>query len=257
MRKALGAATALVLAALYAPILVMAAFSFNASRYFRWTGFTLDWYRRAWENPDLRSALGNTAVLALVSAVLSTALGTMAAVGARSAFRGRRLYAALVSLPILVPDIVLAVALLALFRSIGVPLSLGTAAVAHTTFNLAYVAVVVSARLQGMDRTLELAAQDLGATPWEAFWKVTFPAIRPGILSGALLAFTLSFDDFAVTYFTSGPGGATLPVMVYSMVRFGVTPEINAVSTALMAASVGLIAASLRLSRVPVCGGGR
>jgi spermidine/putrescine transport system permease protein len=257
MRKALGVYTALVLAALYAPIVVMVAFSFNASKYFRWTGFTLDWYRRAWENPDLRSALGNTLVLALVSTALSTALGTMAALAARPAFRGKRFYAALVSLPVMVPDIVLAVALLAFFRALGVSLSLGTAALAHTTFNLSYVAVVVSARLQGLDRTTELAAQDLGATPWGAFWRVTFPAILPGVISGALLAFTLSFDDFAVTYFTSGPGGATLSVMVYSMVRFGVTPEINAVSTVLLVASLGLIAASLRLSRVPIGGGGR
>ncbi len=257
MRKALGIYTALVLAALYVPILVMAVFSFNASKYFRWTGFTLEWYRKAWENRDLRSALANTVVLALVSMLVSAVLGTMAALAARSSFRGKTFYAALISLPVMVPDIVLAVAFLALFRTLGVSLSLGTAALAHTTFNLSYVAVVVSARLQGMDRSIELAAQDLGATPWGAFWKVTFPAILPGVLSGALLAFTLSFDDFAVTYFTSGPGGKTLPVMVYSMVRFGITPEINAVSTALMVASVGLIMASLRLSRVPIAGGGR
>jgi len=257
MRRALGAYTGLILAALYAPIAVMVVYSFNASNSFRWTGFTLEWYRRAWENRDLRSALANTVVLALVSMTLATVLGTMAALAARPVFRGKKLYAALVSLPVMVPDIVLAVALLALFRALGVSLSLWTAALAHTTFNLSYVAVTVSARLQGMDRTAELAAQDLGATPWGAFWRVTFPAILPGVLSGALLAFTLSFDDFAVTYFTSGPGGATLPVMVYSMVRFGVTPEINAVSTVLLAASLGLIVASLRLSRVPVAGGGR
>jgi len=257
MRKALGTYTALILAALYAPILVMTAFSFNASEYLRWTGFTLEWYGRAWGNRDLRSALANTLILASVSMVLSTVLGTMAALAARPAFRGKKLYATLVSLPVMVPDIVLAVALLALFRALEVPLSLGTAAVAHTTFNLSYVAVVVSARLQGMDRSIELAARDLGATPWGAFWKVTFPAILPGVLSGALLAFTLSFDDFAVTYFTSGTGNSTLPMMVYSMVRFKVTPEINALSTALLVASLGLIIASLRLSRVPIAGGGR
>ncbi len=257
MRKILAAYTALLLAGLYAPIAVMGLFSFNASRHFRWAGFTLDWYARSWENRDLRAALWNTVALALVSTALSTVLGTAAALAARPAFRGKRLYAALVSLPIMVPDIVLAVALLALFRTLGASLSLWTAALAHTTFNMSYVAVVVSARLEGIDRTVELAARDLGATAWGAFWRVTFPAILPGIVSGALLAFTLSFDDFAVTYFTAGPGGATLPVKIYSMVRFGVTPEINAVSTALLAASLGLLAVSLRISRIPLAGGGR
>ncbi|MFN3487024.1 MAG: ABC transporter permease, partial [Planctomycetota bacterium] len=125
------------------------------------------------------------------------------------------------------------------------------------TFNLAYVALVVSARLEGLDRTVELAAHDLGATPWAVFWKITFPAAAPGILSGAILAFTLSFDDFVVTYFTTGPGGATLPVRIYSMVRFGVTPEMNAVATVILAASLALIALALRISRVPPAGVGR
>lgn len=257
MRRLLGIYTALLLGVLYAPIAVMILFSFNTSKYFRWSGFTLDWYRRAWENRDLRSALAHTLLLALACTILSTVLGTMAALALRRPFRGRRLLTALVVLPVMMPDVVLGAALLSLYRALGMGLSLATAAAAHATFGLSYVTLVVSARLQALDASAELAARDLGATPWGAFWRVTFPALRTAILSGALLAFTLSFDDFAVTYFTAGPGGATLPVMVYSMVRFGVTPEINAVSTVLLLASLGLLAASLRLSRVPLLGGGR
>jgi len=258
VRKALGFFTAAVFLALYAPILVMIAFSFNRSQYsIRWTGFTLDWYRRMWEDNELRFALENSVQIGVASAVLSTALGTLAALAAREAFRGKRLYTTLVAIPLTIPDIVLAVSLLGFYYAISVPLSLWTAVIAHTTFNVSYVAVVVSARLQGLDRSVELAARDLGATPWGAFWKVTFPAIAPAVLSGALLSFTLSFDDFVVTYFTSGPGYPTLPVKVYSMLRFGVTPKINAVSTVILGMSLVLIAASLRLARVPASGGGR
>lgn len=258
MRKLLGAFTVAMLLILYAPIAVMTVFSFNASKYsMKWKGFTLDWYRRMADNRELHDAVQNTFVIAAGAAAISTVLGTMAALAARDAFRGKRLYAALLSFPITIPDLVLAVALMALFAAAGIELSVWTAMIAHSTFGLAYVAVVVSARLQGLDRTLELAAQDLGATPARAFWKVTFPAILPAVASGALLSFTLSFDDFVVTYFTSGSGNATLPVKIYSMVRFQVTPEINAISTVILAASLVLIAASLRLARVPAAGGGR
>lgn len=258
MRKALGGWTFAVMVALYAPIAVMVLFSFNTSRYsVKWTGFTLGWYERLWENRQLHGELVNTLVIAGSSTILATVLGTMAALAARRSFRGKRVYATLLSLPVMVPDIVLAIALFALFEAVRMPRSLLTAAVGHTTFNLAYVAVVVSARLQGMDRSIELAAQDLGATPATAFRKVTLPAILPGVLSGAVLAFTLSFDDFVITYFTTGPGQATLPMRIYSMARFAVTPEINAISTVVLVASLALIAGALRLSRVPIAGGGR
>jgi spermidine/putrescine transport system permease protein len=258
VRKALGAFTAVVLAALYVPIVVMVLFSFNQSEYgVRWTGFTLDWYRKLAENATLRHELGNTLAIAAASTAAATVLGTLAALAARAAFRGKSLYTTLVTLPVMVPDIVLAIAMLSLFDALTVRLSLATAIVAHTTFSLSYVAVVVSARLQGMDRSIELAAQDLGAPPAAAFWKVTLPAILPGVLAGAVLAFTLSFDDFVITYFTTGPGNGTLPMRIYSMVRFKVTPEINAISTVILAASLVLIAASLKISKVPVAGGGR
>lgn len=257
MRKLLGAWTAVVLAALYAPIAVMVLFSFNASPYLKWTGFTLDWYAELFRRHEIRDALWNTLILAAISTTLATVLGTLAALAARDRFRGKKLYVALVSLPVTVPDIVLAIAVFSLFRALGVPLSVVTAAFAHATFNLAYVALIVSARLEGLDRSLELAGRDLGCTAWGAFWRVTFPAILPAVASGALLAFTLSFDDFVITYFTVGAGNPTLPVLIYSMVRFGVTPEINAISTILLAVSLALIAASLRLSRVPLSGGRR
>lgn len=258
MRKLLGGWTALVLAALYLPILVMMAFSFNDSPYsLKWTGFTLDWYRSLRDNAVIRHELGNTLLLAGLSTVLATVLGTMAALAARNNFRGKRLYAALIALPVMVPDIVLAISMLALFDLLSIRLSLATAVVAHTTFNLSYVAIVVSTRLQGLDQTLELAAQDLGATPVRAFWKVTLPAILPGVASGSVLAFTLSFDDFVITYFTTGPGSGTLPMRIYSLVRFKVTPEINALSTVILVASLALIVAALKISRVPIAGGGR
>jgi spermidine/putrescine transport system permease protein len=258
MKKApLAIWTAAVLAALYAPILVMTVFSFNESPYYQWTGFSVAWYREMANDHAVRSTLANTLLLSSVSTVAATALGTVAALAARETFRGKRLYATLVSLPVMVPDIVLAIALLLLFRAVGATLSLWTAAIAHTTFNLSYVAVVVSARLQGLDRSMELAAQDLGATPAGAFWRVTFPAILPGIVSGALLAFTLSFDDFVITYFTTGTDSSTLPVLIYSKVRYGGTAEMRALSTVMIVASLGLIAGSLRLSRPPALGGGK
>jgi spermidine/putrescine transport system permease protein len=258
MRKLLGAFTALVLAGLYAPIAVMTVFSFNESKYsVHWTGFTLDWYRKLAQDDGLRDELGNTLLLAGTTTVLATILGTLAALAARDAFRGKRLYSTLIALPVMVPDIVLAIALRAFFTAVHFPLSLAAAVIAHTTFNLSYVAIVISARLQGLDRSIELAGQDLGASPFQTFWKVTLPAILPGVASGAVLAFTLSFDDFVITYFTVRPGDGTLPMRIYSMVRFGVTPEMTALSTVILVASLALIAAALKLSRVPVAGGGR
>lgn len=254
MRKALGAWTVLLLAALHAPVVLLALSSFNAGKYRAWEGFSLRWYGELAADHAVRSALSNTLVLSLAGTALATVLGTLAALAARRAFRGKRLYAALVTLPVAVPDLVMAISLLLLFRTLGVGLGLGTAVIAHATFDLAYVALLVSARLEGLDPSLELAAQDLGATPWEAFRRVTLPAILPGVAAGALLAFTLSFDDFVITYFTVGAGNPNLPMYIYSMMRFGVTPKINALSTLIFAVSVALVAVSLRLSKAPLGG---
>lgn len=251
MRRLLAAFTALVLVVLYAPTAVMIVFSFNRSRYaVRWTGFTCDWYRRMWHDRQLWDALQNTLVISIGAALLATVLGTLAALALRETFRGKRLFATLVSIPLMVPDIVLGVSILALVFALGLRPSRWTAIVANATFDLSYVAIVVSARLAGLDRHAELAAEDLGATPWQAFFRVTVPAILPALVSGALLAFTMSFDDFVITYFTTGPGDTPLAVRIYSMMRGDVTPEINAVSTLILLVSLVLIVVSLRLGRV-------
>ena len=255
MRKALGIWTGIVLVALYLPIAVTGVFSFRDPKAKTWT---LRWYESALGDHNLRDAVEKTFVIALAATALSTVLGTIAALAARESFRGKKLYNTLVALPVMVPDIVLAIALLSLFYALAIPRSLATAVLAHVTFDLAYVAIVVSARLQGMDRSVELAARDLGATAWGAFWRVTFPAILPGVLSGAVLAFTLSFDDFVITYFTAGTGNTTLPWRVYSLMgRFGVTPEISAVSTLILAVSAALVVAAIKIAKVPVAGGGK
>jgi spermidine/putrescine transport system permease protein len=248
MRRILGAFTALVLAILYAPTILMVVFSFNQSRYaIRWTGFTLNWYREMLGDHQLGMALSNTIIISTGSALLAVMLGTMAALAMRRVFPGKRIFATVVSLPLMIPDIVLAVSILAMIYAAGMRPSLLTAIAANTTFNLSYVAVVVSARLDGLDGSLELAAQDLGATPFRAFWNVTIPAILPGVVSGALLAFTMSFDDFVITYFTTGPGDTPLAVRIYSMMRGEVSPEINAISTVILAVSLVLIVAALRI----------
>jgi spermidine/putrescine transport system permease protein len=253
MRKLLGAFTALVLLVLYAPTLVMAAFSFNESRYaVKWTGFTLAWYGKLWNNHAMWTALQNTLLISAGAAVVAAILGTMAALAMRHAFRGKRAFAALVSLPIMIPDIVIAVSILALVYAVGGRPSIWTAIVANATFNLSYVAIVVAARLEGLDRSAELAAMDLGATPFTAFLKVTLPAILPGVVSGTILAFTMSFDDFVITYFTTGPGETPLAVRIYSMMRGDVTPEINAVSVVVLAVSLVLILAALAIARPPL-----
>jgi len=249
MRRLLGAFTALVLAMLYAPTVVMAVFSFNDSRYaVRWVGFTTKWYEKLRENHQIWGAFKNTLLISAGSAVLAVVLGTLAALAMRHAFRGKRAFATLVSLPIMVPDIVLAVSILAMVYAVGARPSLATAIIANATFNLSYVAIVVAARLEGLDRSAELAAMDLGATPSRAFWSVTLPAILPGVVSGAILAFTMSFDDFVITYFTTGPGDTPLAVRIYSMMRGDVTPEINAVSVVILAVSLVLVVAALAIA---------
>lgn len=242
--------TAAALAALHLPVLVLAVFSFNRSRYpVAWTGFTLDWYAELLRRPDVLAALRTSLLVGLVSTALSTVLGTLFALGlARGRPRARTALEALVLLPIVTPEIVAGIALLALFASAGLALGVTTIAIAHTAFSIAFVVVVVRARLEGMDRTLEEAALTLGASAWRAFYRVTLPLLWPGILAGALLAFTMSLDDFMITFFVAGPGSSTLPLVVYSMARRGVDPSINAISTLLVFASTLLIAAFDRLA---------
>jgi spermidine/putrescine transport system permease protein len=217
-------------------VLVLVAHSFNASRYSAgWSGFTLHWYARLLERPDILRALRLSLTVAAVSTVMATALGTLVALAlARRAFRGQRLVEGGLYLPIVTPEIVAGISLLILFAALRVPLGVATVVVAHTAFSLPFVTVVVLARLRGMDRSLEEAALVLGADEATAFRRITLPLLAPGIIAGALLAFTLSLDDFVITFFVAGPGSTTLPLLVYSMVRRGIEPTINAVSAVLV-----------------------
>lgn len=242
---------ALVYLFLYAPIAVLVVFSFNTSRLgVNLSGFTLRWYAAVAKNDRILEAAWNSLVVAVVATLASTALGTLTAFAfARHRFAGKTLLEGLIYVPIILPEIIMGISLLVLFRSIGLRLGLLTVAIAHITFCMSFVFVVVRARLHDLDRNLERAAMDLGANEWQTFWKVTFPLVFPGILAGLLLAFTLSVDDVIVTFFTTGPGATTLPLQVYSMVKFGVSPEINALSTVMLAVSMSLIVLAERLQR--------
>ena len=236
---------------LHLPVVVLVLFSFNASKYsVAWTGFTLDWYRRLAERPDLLRGLRASLIVGTISTAVATGLGTLLALGlARPRLRGRRALEALLYLPIVTPEIVAGISLLSLFVLLGVPLGLGSITIAHIAFNVAFVAVVVRARLEGMDRSLEEAALMLGADELTAFRTVTLPLLWPGVLAGALLAFTMSFDDYVITSLVAGAGSSTLPIVVYGMVRRNVEPSVNAISTLILAGTSLLIWLADRLAR--------
>jgi spermidine/putrescine transport system permease protein len=242
---------------LYAPLITLMAFSFNTSRRnIVWRGFTLDWYRQAFEDSDLIAAFGNSLTIAAVSTVVSVALGALTAMLLwRFRFPGKPALEGALGLPIVVPEICMGVAMLVFFTQILPwptdmiwPLNLGAIIISHISFSFSFVAIVIRGRLASFNRELEEAARDLGAGEWRIFWDVLVPHMRPGLLAGALLAFTLSLDDFVITFFTSGPDTTTFPVKVYSMVRFSVTPEVNAASTILIVLTVALTAIALRVS---------
>lgn len=242
----------LLLLFLYVPIVILVIYSFNASqRGAVWTGFTLHWYNVLFNDRAVKKALEVTLWVGFWSTLIATVFGTLAAFALERfpRFRGRMPFDAVLYLPIIIPDIVMAISTLLFFVVLGVPLSRYTILIAHVAFNVAYVAVVVRARLADMDRTLEEAAMDLGADEWRTFRYIILPLLMPGILAGALLAFTLSLDDFVITFFVSGPGSTTLPVRVYSMIRLGVTPEVNAISTLMLLGSIMLLLISLALQR--------
>ena len=250
-RRLLAAHTALVYLFLWVPIAVLAVFSFNAGRQTAvWRGFTLDWYRRLLANEALLASVRNSLAAAALTTLIATVIGTLAALALRRTdLRGRGATLALLFLPMVIPEVVLGAALLTFFGTIGLRLSLVTVVIAHVVFSVSYVALVVRARLAGLDPALEEAARDLGAGPFETFRRVTLPLIFPGIAASALLVFTLSIDDYVVTSFVAGAGATTLPLHVYSMLRVGVTPEVNAVSTLLLAGTIALIVAAQRLLR--------
>jgi spermidine/putrescine transport system permease protein len=237
---------------LYLPIVILVIYSFNASRYASgaWRGFSVQWYTSLFSNEAIGAALKNTLIVAGASTFISTVFGTMVALAMeRYRFPGKLAFDALLYLPIIIPDIAMAVMLLLFFVLGHARLGIVTIIISHTAFNISFVAVVVRARLAYFDISLEEAAQDLYANEWQTFRLVTLPLIMPGILGGALMAFTLSIDDFVITFFTSGPGSTTLPLRIYSMVKLGVTPEINALSSIMLLVSMGLVMMSLTLRK--------
>lgn len=260
-RWVLWAGAAAVLLFFYAPIVVLVVFSFSDSDTVgTWGGFTTRWYSAFADNDEVRDALGVSLRVAFVSTLVSIVLGTMSALALeRFEFRGKKVFDGLLYLPIIVPDVTMAVSML-LFFSKGLQAlddwfglewqkGVSTVIVSHIAFNISFVSVVVRARLSGMDTTLEQAASDLYASRWRTFRHVTFPQILPGIAGGALLAFTLSLDDVVITQFALGPGATTLPVWVFGVVRRGVTPLVNAVSVVMLAASMALVLLSVLAQR--------
>ena len=232
---------------LYAPILILVLFSFNESKLNAvWTGFSLKWYKSLFANESILTALKNTLIIAVTSTILSVMLGTVTAVGMyRYKFRGKGLLDAILFIPIVIPEIVMGIAMLSFFSmvqdTLNFEMGLITLIIAHVTFSVSYVVTVVRSRLDGFDKHLEEAAMDLGATPLQTFFKVTLPVIMPGIVSGGLLAFTLSLDDVIISFFVAGAESTTLPLKVLSMVKFGVTPEINALSTIMLLITVIMV----------------
>ncbi len=260
--RLLGAWGLLFLFFVYAPILVVVAFSFNSNpiNMMIWSGFTFDWYWSIFGHPtelneqtlyvestdQLLAAVGNSLTVAAATTIVSTVLGTMTALALyRYRFRAQRFYQGILYMPMVMPDIVLGIALLVFFVNFGVSLGLVSIIVGHCTFLISYVFVVVSARLAGMDDTLEQASADLGANEWTTFRRITLPQILPGVVGGALLAFIISMDDLVITYFIAGVDSTTLPLFIYGMLRRGVKPEINAIATLMLVFS--LVVASLGL----------
>jgi putrescine transport system permease protein len=241
---------------LYVPILLLVIYSFNESKLVTvWAGFSTKWYSQLLHNQAILDAAWVTIRVAFLSATLATVLGTMAAISLTrySRFRGRILFSGMVFAPLVMPEVITGLSLLLLFVAIGFDRGFWTLIIAHITFTMCFVAVVVQSRLMSFDRSIEEAALDLGATPLATFFQVTLPVIAPAVFSGWVLAFTLSMDDLVISNFTSGPGATTLPMKIYSQVRLGVTPEINAVSTILIGiVTIGVICVSIMTKRQEV-----
>lgn len=234
---------------LYIPMIILVIFSFNESKLVTvWAGFSTKWYGELLQNEAFLDAAWVTLKVAVFSSTLATVLGTMAAYvlvrGGR--FAGRTLFSGMIYAPLVMPEVITGLSLLLLFIGIGLDRGVLTVVMAHTTFSMCYVSVVVSSRLMTFDRSLEEAALDLGCSPGEAFRLITLPIIAPAVISGWLLAFTLSLDDLVIASFTTGPSATTLPIKIFSSIRLGVSPEINALSTLMIAVvTVGVITASL------------
>jgi spermidine/putrescine transport system permease protein len=232
------------MAFLYLPIAILVLYSFNSSSLVMvWSGFSFEWYAKVFANADIRHAAMNSLIVATVATAIATVIATLAALvlvrGGQ--FSGRAASFTLIALPLMVPEIVTAVAVLIVFAGTGLSLGLGNVIIAHVTFCIPFAFMPIRARLEGMDTTLEQASADLYGSDWDTFRYVTLPILMPGILAGAMLSFVISLDDFIITMMVAGAGATTLPVYIYSMIRQGVTPEVNAVSSLLLAASLLLV----------------
>lgn len=228
---------------LYLPVIVIIVFSFNTSkRNIIFEGFTLEWYSKLFQNTALLTAFGNTMIVAAASTLLSSAIGTLAAIGMdRYRFRGKGAIDVLLYVPVVIPEIVLGIALLGTFSLTQVPLGLISLVIAHTTFCIPFVVFTIRARLDGYDKSVEEAAMDLGANRRRVFWHITLPILFPGVLSGAMLAFTLSIDDVIISYFTNGPSSTTYPLKVWELVKSGVSPDVNALSTLIILGTLVIV----------------
>lgn len=239
---------------LYIPIIVLVVFSFNDSKLNAvWTGFSLKWYKSLASNAGILEAMKNSLLIAVASTILSVIIATLAAVGMyRYNFKGKSLVDGMLYIPLVIPEIVMGIALLAFFSMADFSMGIGTLILAHVTFSVSYVVAVVRARLDGFDKSVEEAAADLGATPTQTFFAVTLPIIAPGVIAGGLLAFTLSLDDMIISFFVAGPNSMTLPLKVFSMVKFGVTPEINALSTIIILFTLIIVGFALILRKANI-----
>lgn len=237
---------------MYLPIIILIAFSFNENRIATiWTGFSTQWYAVVLGNDDIIRAARNSLVIATSAMLIATVVATFAAIGMnRNRFRGQDGINAMLALPLVVPEIVTAVATLLFFVLIGLKLGILTVIIAHTVFCIPFAYLPIRARLEGMDPVLEHASADLYANHWQTFRRVTLPLLWPGILSGAVLAFIISLDDFVITYFVAGAGATTLPVYIFGMIRVGVTPEVNAVSALMLIISIVFVSLSFLIGRV-------
>lgn len=246
-----GATAALAVAFLYAPILFLVLYSFNAGRSIsRLDGLSLRWYEAVFANEEIGGAALNSVLLAVIAASIATAMATAAALAmVRMKVRRKAAAYAVLNFPLMVPEIVTAVATLIFFSTVGLGLGFGSLVIAHTTFCIPFAYLPIAARLTSMDPGLEVAAADLYARPWRRFALITLPLLAPGLISGWLLAFIVSLDDFIISSMLSGPGSTTLPVHIYSMLRLGITPEVNAVSSLMVLASALVVIASGLIAR--------
>lgn len=244
----LGAHSYLVYLFLYIPIIVIVIFSFNTSRRnIEFEGFTFDWYQRLFDNDALLDSYGKTLIVGFASTIIATIIGTLASYGmSKYKFKGKGIIDALLYIPVVIPEIVLGISLLAIFNISQVPMGLITLTIAHATFSIPFVVFTVNARLAGFDKSIEEAAMDLGAGRIKTFLTITLPIILPGVISGAFLAFTLSIDDIIISFFTSGPGSTTFPLKVMELTKTGVTPDVNALTTIVLVVTIGLAILSQR-----------